>query len=175
MWRIAVVLLVLAGCGMNGNYRDTSVPMESVSRFDAERYAGLWYEIARFPNRFERDCTAVTAEYTLRDDGRIGVRNSCRKNSPDGPLEVAEGVARVVAPGELKVKFVQWLPFESDYWVIALDEAYQWSVVGTPSGDFGWILARSPQMAPEDLAAAKAALEADGYDLSRLHWTRHAE
>ena len=171
MWRIAILLLALAGCGMNGNYRDTSVKMESVSRLDAGRYAGLWYEIARFPNGFERDCTAVTAEYTLREDGRIGVKNSCRKNSPDGALKVADGVARVAAPGQLKVKFVQWLPFEGDYWVIGLDEDYQWSVVGTPSGDFGWILARSPQMSEEDLAAAKAVLEADGYDLSQLHWT----
>ncbi|MEM8788080.1 MAG: lipocalin family protein [Pseudomonadota bacterium] len=168
---LVAALCLLAACGLNGNYRDTAVPMESVSRLDTAAYAGLWYEIARFPNRFERDCTGVTAEYTLREDGRIGVKNSCRKGALDGPLEVAEGSARVAAPGQLKVKFAEWLPFEGDYWVLDVTEDYDVAVIGVPSGDFGWILARTPTLEADDLAAALSVLRDAGYDTDRLTYT----
>ncbi|NNU81457.1 lipocalin family protein [Halovulum dunhuangense] len=165
------LVLTLAACGLNGNYRDTSIPMESVAQLDTERYLGLWYEIARFPNRFEEGCVGVTAEYGLLENGRISVTNSCRQGTLDGELEVAEGSARIAAPGQLKVKFVEWLPFEGDYWVIGLSEDYSVSVVGVPSGDFGWILAREPQISDEALAEARAVLERFGYDTSRLSYT----
>ncbi len=163
--------LVLVGCGASGNYRDTAVPLESVARLDTDAYLGLWYEIARFPNFFERGCTGVTAEYALRENGKINVKNSCRKGALDGQLEVADGVARVVAPGQLKVKFAEWLPFEGDYWVIGLPADGQVSVVGVPSGDFGWILARTPELEADARDAALAILTKAGYDTTRLVWT----
>lgn len=163
--------LILAGCGTNGNYRDTAVPLQSVAQLDTDAYQGLWYEIARFPNFFETDCTGVTAEYALRENGKINVKNSCRKGALDGELRVAEGVARVVAPGQLKVKFAEWLPFEGDYWVIGLPADGQVSVVGVPSGDFGWILARTPVLEPDVRDAALAVLNQAGYDTNRLIWT----
>lgn len=168
-------VLLLAACGMNGNYRDTSITMESAERLEVERYLGLWYEIARFPNGFEEGCAGVTAAYARRDDGRISVTNSCRQGGLDGEVEVADGVARVVAPGQLKVKFVEWLPFEGDYWVIGLDEDYDWAVVGEPAGDFGWILARSPQPAAADVEAAREVLTRFGYDVGALTYTVQPE
>lgn len=171
---MAALLTLLASCGMNGNYRDTSVAMDSVATLDIARYQGLWYEIARFPNGFERDCTGVTAHYGPLPDGRISVRNSCRKHSLDAPLTVAEGTARVAAPGQLKVKFVQWLPFEGDYWVLDVTPDYGVSVVGVPSGDFGWILARTPTLDADARDAALTVLRANGYDVSQLIWTEQA-
>ncbi|MEO1276970.1 MAG: lipocalin family protein [Pseudomonadota bacterium] len=165
--RRLILLVALMGCA-TGTYRDTSIEMESVARLDLARYEGLWYEIARFPNSFEEGCTGVTAEYAQRPDGRIGVVNTCRQGALDGPVEVAEATARVVAPGQLKVKFVQWLPFEGDYWVTYVDEAYSVVAVAEPKGNFGWILAREPQPAEAAIALARAALAADGYDLERL-------
>ena len=157
----------LAACGVDGNYRDTSVLMASVSRLDPERYAGRWYEVARFPNFFERGCADATADYTLRADGRIGVRNACQR---DGRQEVVEGVARIAAPGQLKVKFVQWLPFEGNYWVLDVTEGYDVAVIGEPSGDFGWVLARRPDLTQAERAAALAVLRRNGYDTGRLIW-----
>ena len=165
-----LLALMLAACGMNGNYRDTSIPMQSVERVEIARYLGLWFEIARFPNRFEKGCTGVTADYNLRDDGRISVTNTCYQGALDGAEEVAQGSARVVAPGQLKVKFVEWLPFEGNYWVIGLDPDYAWAVVGEPAGDFGWILSRTPQLGGEDLAEALAVFERYGYDTTRLEY-----
>ena len=171
---LPILLLLLASCGLNGNYRDTSIPMVSVPEVDLTRYQGLWYEIARFPNRFEEGCEGVTAEYGLMDNGRISVTNTCRQGAPDGPVEVAEGSARVAAPGQLKVKFVSWLPFEGDYWVIGLNEAYTVAVIGTPSGDFGWVLGRTKALSVEDQAFAEAALTKAGYDLGQLYYPQHA-
>lgn len=167
----AGLALLLSACGGGGDYRDTDVPMESVSQLDVERYAGTWYEIARFPNSFEEDCAGVTAEYSIRDDGKITVVNTCRKGGLQGEVDRAEGVARIVAPGQLKVKFVKWLPFEGDYWVLDVSEGYDLAVVGTPSGDFGWILARSPQIDEAAKDRAREVLRADGYDVDQLHWT----
>ena len=107
-----------------------------VENLDLDRYLGKWYEIARFPNRFERGC--ARRDRGIRACGptaRSTVRNTCRKGSPDGPVEVAEGEASVVAPGKLEVTFVPWLPFaKGDYWVLHVDAAYSVAVVGEPSG-----------------------------------------
>ena len=111
--------------------------MTTVDAVDLDRYVGLWHEIARIPNRFQKQCArGTTAEYTLRGDGRIRVVNRCVKG--DGGTDEAEGVAKVVAGAnnsKLKVSFVSflgWRPFWGDYWVIGLDEDYQWAVIGTP-------------------------------------------
>ena len=90
---LALGILTLAGCS-SASYRDTAVPMTTAGPVDLTRYQGLWYEIARFPNRFEEGCVGVTAEYTLADDGSVTVLNTCRKDTLDGPVTTAEGVAR---------------------------------------------------------------------------------
>ena len=160
--------LGLSACASEG-YRDTSRPMVVEESLDLDRYLGLWYEIARFPNRFERDCAGVTAEYGLRPDGRISVLNTCRKGSPDGPVKTAEGVAEVVAPGKLTVSFVPWSPFaRGDYWVLHVDPAYSVAVVGEPSGRTGWILARDPAPDPAKYDKAISVLQTMGYDTAQM-------
>ena len=167
---LAVLLaLTLAACS-SGDYRDTAVPIRTVDQVDLTRYAGKWYEIARFPNWFEEGCEAVTAEYALREDGRVDVVNTCRQGAVDGPVEIAEGIAATVddTNAKLEVKFVQWLPFAGDYWVLYLDEGYETVAIGNPAGSTGWILARDPQPDPAAIEAARAALAANGYDTSQL-------
>ncbi len=169
---IALSAAVLSACS-GTSYRDPDIGIESVARLDLDRYAGRWYEIARFPNRFEEDCVAVTADYALNLDGTVAVTNTCRKGGFDGPVEVAEGTARVVAPGELKVKFVDWLPFEGDYWVLYVSPGYDLAVVGNPDGATGWVLARSPRPDPELLDRGYEALRKAGYDTSRIFRVPH--
>lgn len=155
-------------------YRDRNVEMVPVADFDLNRYLGQWYEIARFPNRFERGCEGVTAEYGLRKDGKVSVLNTCRKGAPDGESETIEGVAKPVGPGRLSVTFVPWLPFaRGDYWVLYLDSDYTVAVVGSPRGTTGWILARSPSITPEKRSTAEKVLQRNGYDVSRLRDVRH--
>jgi apolipoprotein D and lipocalin family protein len=161
------LLVALAGC------QTANPPLQVVDEVDLARYLGRWYEIASFPQRFQEGCVATTAHYSLRDDGRIRVENACRDGSFDGDLRRAEGVAWVVDPAassaKLKVQFF-W-PFRGDYWIIELDPDYRHAVVGHPSRDYLWILARTPTMDAADYAALLARIEAHGYDLARLKAT----
>lgn len=150
-------------------YRDRDVEMTTVQELNVDRYLGLWYEIARFPNRFERGCVGVTAEYGLRDDGQISVLNTCRQGALNGPVEQAEGRARVDGPGKLSVTFVPWVPFaRGDYWVLGLKSDYSVAVIGAPRGTTGWILARSPEISAADTDWAKTVLRRNGYDVGQL-------
>jgi apolipoprotein D and lipocalin family protein len=150
-----------------------NAPLEVVTDVDLGRYVGRWYEIASFPQRFQRGCVATTANYTLRDDGRIRVENECRDGAFDGDLRRAEGVAWVTDPSssqaKLKVQFF-W-PFRGDYWIIELDPAYRYAAVGHPSRNYLWILARTRTMDPGDYERLLARIEAQGYDLERLNQT----
>lgn len=140
-----------------------------MARVDLARYAGTWYEIARFPNRFQRDCFGSTATYTLRPDGRVTVVNECRKGGADGPLSSVRGTARVVDPqtnAKLKVTFF-W-PFSGDYWIIDLGEQYEYAVVSGPDRKYLWILCRTPAMDPDRYRALVASLQTRGFDVGRL-------
>ena len=164
------LVLVLAGCAgapLFTVYRDTAVPIAAQTGFEADRYLGLWYEIARFPVFFEAGCEGVTAEYSARDDGLIGVFNTCR--GPDGAVtSTIAGTAEVVGDGQLKVRFGS-VPFvAADYWVLWVDEGYRTAVVGAPNGRSGWVLAREPAISEARLAAAQAVLAANGYDVRRM-------
>ncbi|PRY23122.1 apolipoprotein D and lipocalin family protein [Aliiruegeria haliotis] len=171
---VAGLMVILAAPAMAERYRDRDVEMIPVSQLDLERYLGKWYEIARFPNRFEKGCEGVTAEYALRDDGKISVLNTCRIGAPDGEVKTADGQAKVVGPGKLSVTFVPWLPFaRGDYWVLHVDEDYTLAVVGAPRGTTGWILARSPSISDEARATAEEVLRRNGYDPARLRDVRH--
>lgn len=143
-------------------------PLTTVPHVDLQRYVGRWHEVAKIPNRFQKQCArGTTAEYTLREDGRITVLNSCVQ--ADGRPDQAEGLARVVdtATGaKLQVSFVSflgWRPFWGDYWVIGLDPDYRWAVVGTPNRKYGWVLARTPQLDAAAMEQVHAVLEANGY------------
>jgi apolipoprotein D and lipocalin family protein len=148
--------------------------VRTVDAVDLQNYAGVWFEIARFPNRFQRECTGeVTATYTLQPGGRLQVVNRCQSH---GKTIEARGTARVVdarTQARLKVRFapavLSFLPFVwGDYWIIGLDADYGWAVVGSPDREYLWILSRTPAMSSEDLQRARAAAAANGFDLERL-------
>ena len=166
----------LAACVAGPDSRSAEAPLQTVESVDLTRNAGTWYEIAHYPNAFQRGCSRTTAEYGLRDDGKVSVTNSCFRN---GKTSVAEGRARVVdgsGGAKLKVSFapdwITWLPFaEGDYWIVWLDEDYRNVVVGAPSGRYLWLLSRDRQPDAASLAAMKAAAEAKGFALDPLSWT----
>lgn len=156
-------------------------PLQSVPMLDVQRYLGRWYEIAKFPNRFQRNCVADTsAEYQLLDDGQIRVINRCRRS--DGKIDEALGVARQPgdSPSQLKVRFapawLAFLPFVwGDYWVVDLDPDYRLAAVSEPRRDYLWILSRTPRVEPDDYAALLRRLEAMGLDTTRLQMTLQTE
>lgn len=153
--------------GKDGFARDHApVPVDSVK---LEKYAGLWYEIAKIPNRFQRKCVRnTTAQYRIRADSRLDVVNRCTQE--DGTIIEAKGIAKIVdskSNARLKVSFVKIFGislFWGDYWIIGLDENYQYAVVGTPSRKYGWILSRKPRLSSEDWEAVSEILRKQGYD-----------
>jgi apolipoprotein D and lipocalin family protein len=123
----------LLGAQHSSAQATSTSPLTAVDKVDLRRYAGKWYEIARYPNRFQRNCQSDTiAVYTLRGDGKVQVVNSCREK--DGKVTIARGTAKVVdkkTNAKLKVTFF-W-PFYGDYWVIGLSPDYRYAIVGEPS------------------------------------------
>lgn len=165
---LAALLLTVA-CATTTTKRDGLPPLQTVDHVELPRYLGTWYEIASFPQSFQKGCTATTASYSLRDDGKITVINRCRKDTLDGKLDEAKGLARVVdttTNAKLEVSFFR--PFWGDYWIIDLDPEYRFAVVGHPGRDYLWILAREPQLAPEVYEGILERLSEKSYDTTRL-------
>lgn len=166
---VAVIMGVTVAAG-NSNDAVRTVP-----KVDLARYAGDWFEIARFPNRFQKKCAGdVRARYTRRQDGRIDVVNSC--TTVGGQTTTAKGEARVVdrdTSARLEVRFapavLSFLPFVwGDYWIIGLADDYSWAVVGSPDRQYLWILSRTPELRTPEYDSALEAARRNGFDTTRL-------
>jgi len=162
-------LIILIVFIFSVNFFPQSTPPETVKYVDLKKYIGLWYEIAKIPNSFQDHCIkGTTAKYTLKKNGEISVINSCIDE--DGELDVADGVARVVdkkSNAKLEVSFVSflgWRPFWGDYWIIGLDENYQWAIVGHPDRKYGWILSRIKQPDQKTMDNIFRILKDKGYN-----------
>ena len=147
--------------------------LQTVPSVDLERYLGKWYEIASFPQRFQKGCTGTTAEYSKRDDGDIRVINTCFKPNLEGAKKQIEGKAWVAdkkTNSKLKVQFF-W-PFSGHYWIIELDEAgYSYAVVGAPNRKYLWILSRTPQIEESLYQNLVQKAQAKGFDIGKLNKT----
>jgi apolipoprotein D and lipocalin family protein len=149
-------------------------PLETVSELDIEKYQGKWYEIARLPNRFEEGLKCVTAEYRLREDGKIAVVNQGHKIEQPEKVSSVKGVARIPKPeepGRLKVSFF-W-PFSGDYYILKVDEDYQLALVGSPSRKYLWILARNPQISESEFKKLTNFAADEGFDIGKLIRVEH--
>lgn len=175
--RLATIVcaVVATGCAGSTTERLRLPPLETVAHVDLSRYLGTWYEIASFPQSFQRGCTATTATYTLRADGEIDVLNRCRQGSLDGQEKTARGRARVVdASTNAKLEVSFFRPFWGDYWIIDLAADYAYAVVGHPGRDYLWILSRTPTMPEPTYQAILARLQGRRYETSRLVRTLQA-
>ena len=148
--RLIILVLILLTATLYGLSARKLPPLTTVDRVDLQRYAGLWYQIAYFPFRFQpKDAKLTTAEYTLHPKGYVTVKNTAYKDFEGTEvMSEIEGKAFIKdkkATGKLNVQFF-W-PFKASYWIILLDEKdYQWAVVSHPNRKYLWILARQPVM-----------------------------
>ncbi|HAV36747.1 MAG TPA: lipocalin [Massilia sp.] len=170
--------LLGAGAATPAATQDPAPPLATIAALDLPRYMGTWYEIAKYPNRFQKDCASNTrAQYSLQPGGGVQVINRCRR--ADGSLDEAIGSAR--QPGDdtsprLQVRFApRWLSFLpfvwGNYWVVDLDPDYQLAAVSEPTREYLWILSRTPTVPPAAYAALLERLAYQGFDLSRLTTT----
>ena len=145
-------------------------PLETVEKDELEKYLGTWYEIARYEHFFEKDCKNVTANYSMLDVDTIKVINRCTKIQTNEKKEVfGRANATDFTNSKLKVSFFR--PFYGDYWVLILDEKYDYVVVGTPSREYLWILSRTSNLDEKIKKEILQKLPTLGFDTSKLIWT----
>lgn len=171
-WALGVVTTLAFGCAPSATERLHLPPLQTVASLDLGRYVGRWYEIASFPQSFQKGCTATTADYEIREDGEIDVVNRCRRGSLEAPESSAVGRARVTdktTNAKLEVSFF-W-PFWGDYWVIQLAPDYSYAVVGAPGRDYLWILSRTTKMSDSVYGEIVVRLKEQGYEVARLERT----
>lgn len=175
--RLAAAVLalgVLAGCANSGT---GVVPPETAGRVDLARYQGTWYEQARLPMFFQRDCAQSEAHYSLKEDGSIGVLNRCR--TLEGEWQEAQGRAVAQEPGKtdkLWVTFDNWfsnlLPgvAKGDYWVLYVDDDYRTALVGNPNRKYLWLLTREQKVTAAQRDKLLEVARSQGYDTDALIW-----
>lgn len=147
----------------------STADLTTVDRVDLDKYKGTWYEIARLPNSFEKGLTCVTATYSLKDNGKIAVLNKGYAAEPKGKWKTANGTAWVpdeAYPGRLKVTFF-W-PFAGNYYILALDENYQYVLVGDPSRKYLWVLARGKKLDRGIYSELMDHARMNGFDIQQV-------
>ena len=147
--------------------------LKTVQNVDLNKYSGKWYEIASYPQRFQKGCHCTTAEYTLSEKGYVIVINRCKKDSINGKQPFIQGKAFVVKnSGNAKLKVQFFWPFTGKYWIIDLADDYSYAVVSHPNKKYLWILSRTPKMEDTIYKNILSRLNEKGFDLSKLQITK---
>lgn len=150
-----------------------SQTLQTVPFVDIKKYAGKWYEIASYPQRFQKGCHCTTAEYTLTDKDYVIVENRCNKESLDGKVSYIKGKAYIEAnTGNAKLLVQFFWPFKGKYWIIDLADDYSYAVVSHPNREYLWILSRTPKMNADVYNQILARLKEKGFDLLKLQVTQ---
>lgn len=181
--RLALLAIGLLGATLTvaaaARERHEGSDLKTIESLDVPRYLGAWYEIAKYPNRFQKQCAGdTTAHYSQLPDGKLQVINRCRR--ADGRIDEAVGMARQLGPAnspKLEVRFAPaWLSFLpmvwGNYWVIDLDPDYQLAAVSEPTREYLWILSRTPTVPRQAYAALLDRLARQGFDLGKLEMTK---
>ena len=186
----ACLALVLTACALSAradnatraSTAQSSSALTPIASLDVTRYMGTWFEIAKYPNWFQRTCVSNTkAEYRPQPDGSVRVINRC--TSEDEKTKEAVGTARQIGAAnspKLQVQFTPaWLSFIpflwADYWVIDIDADYQLVAVSEPKREYLWVLSRTPEVNGAAYDALLARLETKGFDLRKLERTRQVK
>lgn len=164
LFGVVFLSLFLASCSTK------QTDLKTVEKVDLERYLGSWYEIARYEHSFQKDCKNVKANYSLREDKKIQVVNSCTKISTN-EFKDAKAIAYSVDETNSKLKVSFFRPFYGDYWILDLDKDYKYVIIGTPSKEYLWILSREKIMNDELLNKLLEKITSLGFDKSKLIYT----
>jgi apolipoprotein D and lipocalin family protein len=147
-------------------------PLETVPFVDLIKYSGKWFEIASFPQRFQKGCHCTTAEYTISKKGYVIVENRCNRDSINGKQSYIKGKAFIQKnSGNAKLKVQFFWPFRGKYWIIDLADDYSYVIVSHPNRKYLWILARKPVMDQNTYTNILERLKEKGFDLSILQKT----
>lgn len=147
--------------------------LQTVPYVDLKKYCGKWYEIASYPQKFQKGCHCTTAEYTLSEKGYVIVENRCNRDSVNGKQSYIKGKAFVEPnSGNAKLKVQFFWPFKGKYWIIDLADDYSYAVVSHPNKKYLWILSRTPKMEDAVYQQILLRLKKNGFDLAKLKITK---
>jgi apolipoprotein D and lipocalin family protein len=155
IWFVIIpsILMISIITAINVKAQQINSEVKTVAKVDLKQYSGKWYEIARYPNKFQEKCVGnTTATYTQKSNGRIEVLNECLKK--DGTTDNAKGDAKIIdktTNAKLEVRFapsfLSFIPAVwGDYWIIDLDNDYKYAAIGDPKRKYFWILSRTPEL-----------------------------
>lgn len=162
-----IIVWMLSGCNVKHQKA-----LATVSHVSLKDYVGVWYEIARYENRFEKGCVGARAEYRM-EETILHVTNRCF-DEKGNQIRQAKGKAYALEnSGNAKLKVSFFWPFYGDYWVLLLADDYRYVVVGEPKREYLWILARTQTLNEDDLSKIRTMLPSLGYDVSKLYWTQY--
>ncbi|MBK7305489.1 MAG: lipocalin family protein [Saprospiraceae bacterium] len=168
------IISLLGSFSFIKNSKNPDQSLQTVPRVDLQKYAGKWFEIASFPQSFQKGCYCTTAEYTLHEKGYVIVENRCNKGSVDGKQSYIRGKAFVEkGSGNAKLKVQFFWPFKGKYWIIDLADDYSYAVVSNPNRKYLWILSRTPTIGVTLYGQILERLELKGFDISKLQKTTH--
>ena len=159
---ILIAPLFLASCSKS------LPPIQTVQNFNLNRYDGEWHELARLPNRFERDLIAAKTTYGVGLEGPVRILNEGLKSNGE-PTRIT-GSAKLVGDGKLEVRFHPFPAnlFPSDYWILWIDEDYERAIVGTPDRKYLWILSKDPADILSDFTEPLQMIKAQGFEIEKL-------
>ena len=162
-----IIILVMIAASLK------SQTLHTVPFVDINKYSGKWYEIASYPQRFQKGCHCTTAEYTLSKDGYVIVENRCNKDSVNGKQSYIKGKAFIEKnSGNAKLKVQFFWPLRAKYWIIDLADDYSYAVVSHPSKKYLWILSRTPKMNDTVYRQIISRLKEKGFDVTKLQLTQ---
>ncbi|NOT49056.1 MAG: lipocalin family protein [Acidobacteria bacterium] len=170
-----MALISIALCGFAVAQQNKQAALTTVGSVDIPKYLGKWYEIAKYPNKFQKQCVGnTTATYSQKANGKLEVLNECLKKDGTTDAAKADGkIADKASNAKLKVRFapgfLSFLPFVwADYWIIDLDRDYEYAVVGEPKREYLWILSRKPTIDEALYQQILSRIESKGFVPTRL-------
>lgn len=171
---LATIGLILAGCSSIEGRPAGAPPLKTMTYIDPQKYVGLWYEIARYPNSFERNCINVTAQYTLLENGDVGVINTCT-DEKSGKVKSAKAKATIIKGSNNTALAVNFAPFplpkgNGNYHILYTDNDYSIALVGSPSGKYLWLLSRTPKIDLPKLNTLLEIAKENQFDVSKLEY-----
>lgn len=164
MKTIIALLFICIACSTTKDPGQTTV--ESV---DLKRFAGNWFEIARYETPLQADCSSAKITIKLLKKNKLDMLHACHDKFT-GETVHAQGIAEVEnkkTNAKLKVSYMplfqKWGMFGGSIWIIGLDPEYQHAILGHPTHKHFWILSRTPEVSPEKYEELVAMAKAQGY------------
>lgn len=172
---LPALLLLPAIISAQKNNLNNKTEVKAVSLVDLNRYSGKWFEIARYSNKYQKNCVGnTTATYALKGDGKVSVKNECL--GKDGTVIDAKGEGKIAdktSNAKLEIRFapgfLAFLPSVwGDYWIIDLDEKYEYAAIGDPKREYLWILSRTPKLNDATYQNILRRVETMGFNPGKL-------